>query len=66
MDKAQYLKDYKLAVEFSLSQYSNKTKLTSTFKTLGYALIDLVAKITYADVYAGSVRDLTNGFYVRE
>ncbi|CAK92892.1 unnamed protein product (macronuclear) [Paramecium tetraurelia] len=66
MNKAQYLKEYKLAVEFTLSQYSNKTKLTTTFKTLGYAIIDLSAKITFADLYAGSVRDLTNSFYIRE
>lgn len=60
------MKEYKLAVEFSLSQYSNKTKLTTTYKTLGYAFIDMTAKITFADVYAGSVRELTNSFYIRE
>lgn len=40
--------------------------MTTTYKTLGYALIQLSSKITFEDVYAGSVRELTNSFYVRE
>lgn len=66
VDKDDYIKDYKLAIETIIYQYDNLEKKMERSKTLGYSMIDLETKLKTANIYAGSVRETIQGYYLRE